>query len=219
MPETPSRDLSAPPRHSAALFATGLVLAMLVLGETLGVNGAGREGWQLAARYTARVSALLFLLPYVVSALGVLAPLRPLRLLRRERRGLGFAFAGAHAVHFIAIVGCVRSGMLLNPAALALGSMAYALLAAMVLTSSGAARRRLGERRWRALHAAGIHYLWFTFAFTYIGALASGRGMAAQALLLVLYLAALAVRVAAWRRRRARRPAFSARTSRAGPRR
>jgi DMSO/TMAO reductase YedYZ heme-binding membrane subunit len=71
----------------------------------------------------------------------------------------------------------------------------------MVATSNDAAVRRLG-RRWRLLHRSGLYLLWFVFAFTYSTRFAT-RG-AAYLPQVVLVFAALGVRIAAWRRRRAR---------------
>jgi len=81
-------------------------------------------------------------------------------------------FACAHFLHLLAI-GLLA--LLLGDAfqvelpVLLAGGVAYALLAAMALTSSDAAVRRLGPRGWGRLHRLGIHWLWAFFAFAWIG--------------------------------------------------
>ena len=47
------------------------------------------------------------------------------------------------------------------------GGIGYLLIAAMALTSNDTAQRRLGGRRWRALHVAGLWVVFGIFVSSY----------------------------------------------------
>jgi DMSO/TMAO reductase YedYZ heme-binding membrane subunit len=187
------------PLCALVALAAGGVLAQAVLAA---VDPA--EGWRLAARHTARLSFLVFLPVYVASAWHRLAPGAASRWAMRNRRSLGLAFATAHTVHLAALVGFnVAAGQRPDLVTLVGGGGAYLMMFAMVATSNDAAVRRLGARAWKRLHAAGIHWLWFVFAFSYAGRVAEGR--LAFLPLLGLALGGLALRVAARLRNRGAR--------------
>jgi DMSO/TMAO reductase YedYZ heme-binding membrane subunit len=91
-----------------------------------------------------------------------------------------------------------------NWLSLVFGGFAYVLIVAMALTSSDRMVARLGPSRWRALHRFGIHYVWFIFFQQWIGL---SFVSAAYLVPLLATVAALFVRVAAYRHARASRPA------------
>jgi sulfoxide reductase heme-binding subunit YedZ len=156
------------------------------------------DGWRLAARWTARVSFLIFLPVYIASAWYRLAPGGPARGLMRRRRALGLAFATAHTIHLGSLV--TFATLTDQPPGLQtmiVGGGAYLTMFAMAATSNDAAVRRLG-RNWKRLHAFGIHYLWFVFAFSYFGRTMGGD--VSYAPFLALALAGLALRGVARRR-------------------
>ncbi|MEQ9143604.1 MAG: hypothetical protein RLO08_04525 [Parvibaculaceae bacterium] len=174
--------------------------------------GLTEEGYKLAARYTVRVSFPLFLLTYMARPLAQLWRRDETRWLLRNRRYLGLSFALAHTVHLAALT----AFFVFTPATPAMatvigGGLGYALMFAMAATSNDASVRALG-RNWNRLHTAGMHYLWFIFAFSYYGRLSGGRGEGAAGDLMevglagfTLSMAALALRLAAaWHRRRKR---------------
>jgi hypothetical protein len=180
----------------------------------LGLHGTGEDGMRALLRATARTSLALFLLAYLASTLRALVD-RPLpRWLIRNRRYVGVSLAVSHLVHGVAIVGLSRATAA-PPASgtLVAGGLAYGLLAAMVATSFDRSAAWLGPRAWNRLHRTGIHYLWFIFAFTFAGTLSQARGAHAvwAALSTTALAGALALRVAAWLRRRSRAGARAAR--------
>lgn len=156
-------------RYTALLLCTGAASAALVLLAVLQGEGTGEQGWLLAARYTARVSALWFLVVFAVSPLSRRLHTALMHGLLRERRGLGLAFCAAHSVHLGAIAGVLRFGGERDPLTLAGGGLAYLLMFVMAATSNDAAVRTLGGARWRLLHAIGLYYLWLIFFQTYAG--------------------------------------------------
>jgi len=189
-------------RYTTALALSGLALGALIAGWTLWIHGQGSEGWQLAARYTARTSFLLFLWPYLASSVAKLWPNAATRALLRERRGLGLAFAGAHGVHLVALLTFIQvSGQPSSPVTVALGGFGFVLVALMAATSNDASVRLLG-RNWPRLHALSLHYVWFIFVATYAGRVAKYPQMGEYVVLISLAFAALAVRLAATMKQR-----------------
>lgn len=175
-------------------------LAAVALGLA---SGAGPvDGWERAARWTARAGLPLFLLTYAASSLARLWPHDWTRRLLRQRRWWGLGFAACHFVHLAALVMALQLNGEDRPlGALLAGALAYGVLALMALTSNNAAMRALG-RNWQRLHRFGIHYLWLIYALAYavrvVDPATQLEGIAGTG----LCLAALALRLAAWQRRR-----------------
>jgi methionine sulfoxide reductase heme-binding subunit len=181
-----------------AAAALGAALATLY-GHS--AASAPDERWQLAARYTARFSFSIFLPVFVASAWNRLAPGRVSRFLVRRRRALGLAFATAHTVHLAALVAYnVVAGKRPDAATLAVGGGAYLLIFAMAATSNDVSVRRLG-RNWLRLHKLGVYWIWFVFTFSYAGRTFGGKPEFAP--WFAAAVAALVLRIAAARTRRA----------------
>ena len=162
----------------------------------LAVNGAGEDGLRVVVRATARTSVILFAAAFAASCLRGLwrAPLTA--WLVRCRRQVGLAFAWSHALHLAAILGLVFSvpsyAPTVSPVTILGGGTGYVLIGAMAATSTDAAVKRLGQRRWRALHLTGLWVVFVIFAQSYVPrALANPNYIAPAALL----LAALVVRL------------------------
>jgi len=152
-----------------------------------------------AARRTARLAFLLFLLVYVTRPWMQLAPGRAAAFCLRNRRSLGLAYASVHLVHLgPALAVFVLKGELPPPLVLGGGGSAILFLVALAATSNDSAVRALGLRRWRRLHRTGIHALWIVFVLDYAGKIA--RAPVLYGALFALALAAGGVRHVAWRR-------------------
>jgi len=192
-----------PASTTARLCAAAALGALLAVGYALDAGTSHAESWQLAARYTARLSFMIFLLVFVLRSWNSLAPSVLSRRLLRRRRSLGLAFATAHTVHLAALTTFFAvKGTRPEPITVVVGGGAYLTLYAMAATSTDAAVRRLG-RNWRRLHTFGVYYLWFVFAFTY-GTRTLERGTW-YAPFFALAIAALGLRLVA-RRVREQRP-------------
>jgi methionine sulfoxide reductase heme-binding subunit len=172
-----------------------LSLASVAVGWSFGGNPA--DDAMFAARYTARVSFPLFILVYVAAPMQRLRPSDFWRSIVRRRRQWGLGFALAHTIHLIALA--YRSIEFLGmPALQSLlgGGLAYALMFAMAATSNDASMRALGIW-WKRLHRAGLHWIWFIFAFSYLKRIFD-PGMAMQGLILFpICVIALGIRIAA----------------------
>lgn len=180
---------------AALLAAAAVVHGVLSAPDVVG-------SWQMAARYTARFSFLVFVVVYGASAWHRLAPSAVSRWVMRRRRSLGLAFATAHTIHLAALVQFSRErGEVPELLTLVVGGGAFLAMYVLAATSNDAAVRWLGGARWQRLHRFGVHYLWFVFAFTYLGRM--GRDPTFFAPLLALAVGVFGLRLVAWRAKRA----------------
>jgi DMSO/TMAO reductase YedYZ heme-binding membrane subunit len=156
-------------------------------------------------RASARASLALFLLAFAARPLRQLWRHPASAWLLRNRRPLGVSFAASHGLHLVAIVWFGTGwpdafAAQVQATTLVFGGIGFAFTGAMAATSSDAAVRRLGARRWKALHASGMWTLWLIFLATFGGAAAAG-GEPVHVAAALLLVAALGLRAAArWRR-------------------
>jgi methionine sulfoxide reductase heme-binding subunit len=186
-------------------FLTGL--AALALGLLTGADL--QESWQLAARYTARASFPFFIITFAASSLQQLYRRPWTRTLLRNRRWWGLGFAACFVTHLVALLtynwlkGSFPPVGPLDP-----GVWVYAVLLGMVLTSTDAARRRLG-RWWKVLHRTGMWGLFFIFVLSpYVFALLDGKLPDFEPLnepYTIPGFAALGLKIVAWWQRRTKR--------------
>jgi methionine sulfoxide reductase heme-binding subunit len=154
---------------AVAAAATGVILTSLAMFPE------AKDGWLHAARYTARLSFLVFLPVFLARPLHQLSPSAATRWAVRNRRYLGLAFATAHFVHLFALTRFnVVTDQVPDMVTLIGGGGAYVFLTAMTLTSNDAAVRTLGARNWKRLHTVGLFWLWGVFTFSYFGRVAEG---------------------------------------------
>jgi len=196
----------------SALALSGMTLLLLA------VYGAGEPGLRVLIRATARSSLALFLPAFAASSLRRLWPTPFSAWLLRNRRQVGISFAVSHGPHLAAILAlALRHPESFEASTLTLvgGGLGYVFIAAMAATSSDAAVRTLGARRWKWLHRAGMWVIFVIFAQSYVPAPLHDLRYAPASLAV---LGALALRIAARlrsdrlpRRREHRRPAPQAR--------
>ena len=178
----------------------GLLAGFSALWAGLGAGTNPVEGWQLAARWTARIGFPIFILTYAASSLGRLWPSDLTRRVWRDRRWWGLGFAACHTVHLYALV--TYNQMANHDSSIQTligGGGAYAIMYMMALTSNDAAMRAMGKN-WKRLHMLGIHWLWFIFAFSYFGRIVDGREQPWAGIAFATALAALGLRIAVWRK-------------------
>lgn len=185
------------PRYWPIILAALAGAAVLYAGLQTGANEL--ESWNLAARWTARVGFPFLILAYIASSLVRLWPMALTRALLRERKWIGLAFATTHTFHLYALANVLLTlPEFPGVAGLVPGGLAYLLLYGMALTSFPWAYKALGKN-WKCLHMAGIHVLWFSFAFAYAAkALFQPDQRVAGVVLGTIALGALAIRIAAW---------------------
>jgi methionine sulfoxide reductase heme-binding subunit len=169
-----------------------LGIAAIWFGLHAGVSEA--NGWQLAARWTARVGFPVFLVTYSASSLYRVFPNDVTRHLLRTRRQWGLGFALAHTIHLFALITYFRiSGVSPNPVTLIGGGFGYVILYAMALTSNDWAMAKL-DRNWKRLHRLGIHTLWGIYVFSYLGRLVKPHPEPVVHIYMALALTALMLR-------------------------
>jgi len=185
--------------YPSLVAAVVLVLSYVLMPQY--AETADAVGYML--RVTARVAFLFLILAYIARPLVVMFGTG--QVLVANRRYLGLAMALAHTVHFIFVVISVRSsGESLELLTLLFGGLAFLLMWGMAITSNDAAVRLLG-RKWKLLHIVGLHYLWLIFMQSFAGLAAFDDPYFLYAALSAVGLAALLLRIAAWRRQRVRR--------------
>ena len=184
-----------------------VALAALIAAAQVALTAAAADPLRALVRLTAQTSLAWFVPTFVASALVALAPGPTAKWLLRNRRYLGLGMAVSHGAHLGGIVAlAARDGhafwATVASSSVIGGSLGYALIAAMVVTSTDGARRRLGPRAWRALHLTGMWALWLIFVGSYAGRV--GRAPFAAVAMIAL-LGGLGLRLAATARRRAAR--------------
>jgi sulfoxide reductase heme-binding subunit YedZ len=149
-----------------------------------------------------RCALPLFLVAFTASSLVTLWPSPTTRWLLSNRRYIGLAFAFGMAWHltFVAYT-FLTFGSQLNARALAADVIGLLFLLAMTVTSFRRVARHLSAANWRRLHNTGAYAIWLLAVYIYQGGARSDRDLFHVAALGVL-LAAWALRVAAWARRK-----------------
>ncbi len=197
------------------LFGVTAFASLATVIAPLAYHGISETGWQLATRYTVRVSFPLFLLTYLAGPLLILWRSESSRWLMRNRRYLGLSFAIAHTTHLAALTSLfIFIGEAPDLTVMLGGGLAYALMFAMAATSNDQCVKALGVN-WNRLHKAGLHTLWFVFLFTYLGRIfdrevddPAGTLLLAGIVGSSLVFGAFLVRLlAAWKRRQRGAPA------------
>lgn len=155
--------------HGWQLFSLIAALVLVMTALILALNPDLAEGTRSAIRATARTSFALFLAAFTASAFAVLIPSPLTQSLVRERRFIGLAFAFSHLVHAILIIAYGQLNPEFWPGRTTIGnipgSVGYAFIILMALTSFKSTSRMLGKKAWKGLHVTGI---WFIAAvFTY----------------------------------------------------
>lgn len=190
-------------RDSARYLPIGVsaLLSVLVAGWAYGVLAVPEEQVRFAVRETAYVSAMFFLCAYVARPLHALAASAVSTYLVRARRQVGLAAALAHTVHFGFVVTLFETVATATTSVVTVlfGGLGFVVYWAMAATSNDASLRTLGPN-WKRLHRFGIHYLWFIYFVTFLGA-AAHRPF--DWVFIAVFVNALAMRVYLWMRRRA----------------
>jgi sulfoxide reductase heme-binding subunit YedZ len=183
-----------------APLGAAALLSALVAAWAYGVLVDPESQVRFAVRETAYVSATFFLCAYLARPLQRLAASPLATYLVRARRQFGLAAALAHTVHFGFVVALfVTVATTANWITVVFGGFGFVVYWAMAATSNDAAVRALGSN-WKRLHRFGIHYLWFIYFVTFLGAVARRP---IDWLFVAVFVNALGMRTYLWSRRRA----------------
>jgi hypothetical protein len=171
----------------------------LVLLAAVALGGFDEAALRSAVRWVGACSLTLFLSAYTAGPLEriVRSPLTGWQ--RANRRYLGVSFALAHLLHALALVAlATRSATSfsseLGAPLVGVLLLGYVFVLTMLVTSFDETAAWLGPRLWRALHTAGLHYVWLLFLVAYLRPLRSSLWYAIPVGLL---LGALLLRVRA----------------------
>lgn len=179
------------------LYAIAASAAAVLLGQWLGHDALQRALYM--ARFTARVGVPLVLLIYTASSLHRLWPGTGTAWLSRNRRSLGLSFALTHTVHLAAVFHYIAEpGSPPQPAA---GIVGYVFIYLMAFSSNPGSMKQLG-RWWHRLHTAGVQIVFLYYLVGYASMVFEPELRPLGLTVVPLLLAALGVRIAAWRARR-----------------
>lgn len=176
------------------IYLVAAALEAIAIGSAFWLGQTAAEHALLSARYTARVAFLSFLLVVVTGPAARRWKSGIWIKLARRRRHLGLAFAALMAGHLMALMINITVYQPRPPSELVGGGVVYALIAALALTSTDAAQRRLGKW-WKRLHQLGVAAVLITFCISYGGRLFEPRYMLTGLVLAPLAFAALAIRI------------------------
>ncbi len=154
-----------------------VILSAICASYSFAPIAGNKDPWFLWARYTARLSFLMFLASYIAGPLSALSTHRFPIFLRYNRRNLGLSFALLHIVHLAALViYLAKIGERPLSSTVILGGGAYVAMFLMALTSNDNMVRKLGTKAWSRLHRFGTHYIALIFAVTYSTGVVSNDG-------------------------------------------
>jgi DMSO/TMAO reductase YedYZ heme-binding membrane subunit len=152
------------------VVAAGLLVLVVVMGG----GSSGEGSLRLATRWTVGIGSVFFSAAFAASSLNAFARAPWSKWLLRNRRYVGLSFAGIHFLHaacFIALALLYPESFWrrLSIVTLVGGSVGYAWLVAMTVTSFDATTRAIGKRAWTILHKSGMYVLWGILVFSYVG--------------------------------------------------
>ncbi|MFJ2367082.1 hypothetical protein ACIPIN_25875 [Pseudomonas sp. NPDC087697] len=197
---------STPRLQGWSLFSLIVALILLMTALILLLNPDLLEGIRSAIRATARSSFALFLTAFTASAFAVLIPGPLSKFLVRERRFIGLAFAFSHLVHAVLIYTYGQLNPEFWPGRSTLGnlpgSIGYAFILLMALTTFKGPARLLGAKAWKSLHVTGMWVIAAVFSLSNLKRIP----MSAWYLLpLCIMLSAIVIRVMGKRARASKR--------------
>jgi sulfoxide reductase heme-binding subunit YedZ len=147
-----------------AWIAVAIAIMVSLVWLFYGIN---EQGMRIAIRATARTSCILFLSAFVASSLCRIWSTSLTAWLMKNRRYLGLSFAVSHTYHALAWSGLwfVTSGAApkFDPG----GTLGYAFLIAMTVTSFQPPARWIGQRNWKILHTTGMYFFWLAFTLEF----------------------------------------------------
>lgn len=199
--------MARPVKPTGRIIALAALGAFVVAGIGFAMAGAfDKDGFLAASRLTARFSFLWFMTVWSASALAALWPGGWRGVLLYNRRGVGLGFATAHVIHAgFFITAIVGFGAPTSPTTVIGGGLGYVFVILMALTSHDDWVKRLTPKGWKLLHAVGAYYIALIFLTSYHGRLPTNPALAIPTL--SLFALVVALRVAAWAKKRAPRTA------------
>ena len=178
------------------IYSVATILAAMALAAAFLLGETDPETANLAARYTARVSFLMFVVVIVTGPAARIWRGGIWSQFARRRRHLGLAFAALMLVHLIALgvnVAMFNPRPLLEMLA---GGAIYAFIAALAITSNDWSQRRMGKW-WRRLHWIGVTVILLTFLRSYGSRLFEAEYFVVGAVFTPIAVGALLVRILA----------------------
>jgi DMSO/TMAO reductase YedYZ heme-binding membrane subunit len=179
-------------RKNLSVFVLTILLAGGPVLAYLYYTGSGEEHVRQMLRLTAWTAVLVYLIIFVARPLKQLNGSQASRELLKNRRYFGVALAAVMTVHLVLLI-IVNDRPLNVP-----GAIIFALLYLMLFTSFDSSPARLGPRNWRLLHKTGLYGLGIGYLSAVGGSFLKSPLDPVYLTLMILMLAAIAVRVSAY---------------------
>ena len=154
------------------------------------------EAFNLVLRISARLAILIYLLIFVARPLRQLTGSGLSKHLLKNRRQIGVTLAAVMSAHLLYLLW--KNGFVFP----FFGALIYAFIFLMLITSFEGPTKALGPKNWKMLHKTGLYALGIALAQAQFGRIIHGMGAPIHYLLAALFIAAIAVRMLAWRRQR-----------------
>jgi hypothetical protein len=172
------------------LFLTvGFEVLIIILA--IGYYGYTTNALQAIARYSGRLSLLIFGMTFILES-------QPFLLRDWLSKHYFFVFAVAHGIHLIELLTYVSaSGTRLIPYRIAGGALAYALIFIMPFVHFLSHKQQISQRTFSIWNQVYLYYVWFIFLMAYIprvqGKLPQAGGTYAEHVLLLIFVLALLI--------------------------
>ena len=184
-------------KKTAAAFIGAMVLTCVVSATYLLTIGIDDASISLALRVSGRVAFLVLLVVFAARPLQQLLRAPWTAKLLRNRKLLGVAFAGIHTAHFGLILMRDAHVPEFDLTVSWSGATIYSFMYLMVITSFSGPARAIGQKAWKVLHKLGLFILFAGFSLSQIPRSIDQLELA-NAVLIVLAVAALLVRIVAF---------------------
>ncbi len=186
-----------PTRNPWPSLGAGLATGLALGAGVLLFGAGGEEDLRTGVRLTGRTSFFFFLVPLVARPLHILFGSDWTSWLMARRGNFGLAFAGNHLAHLGFIVALYEASPT-PPVTEAVrwgGIVGLVLLAAMAVLTFEAPARWIGPRATGIVHRLALHYILWIFFYDIV----LKNPLGSYPVLTSLWVAAVALRVVAWR--------------------
>lgn len=150
----------------------GLFLSMLLI-ILIHFNGFTESIDRIMIRITAKLSFILFVISFSISALHYFFKAKWSAYILKYRRQIGLSFAVSHTFHllFILLLQFYFDAQNFEERGVFTvlgGGLAYLFLYLMTITSTNQMVEILGIANWKKLHSVGAYYIMIVFSVSYI---------------------------------------------------
>jgi DMSO/TMAO reductase YedYZ heme-binding membrane subunit len=154
------------------IFASILILSICTLMAFINLP-YNEETTRILIRYSAKVSATLFCIAFVIGPIHYFLNTTFTKQLLSMRPNVGLAFATVHFYHLLSLIFLQQVFhpvfTLAKYSSLFAGGMAYLFVLLLAITTFPNFKKRLSNKQWKLLHTIGAYWIWVIFFNSYFG--------------------------------------------------